>query len=94
MKDQQHGAAVRPAARVIALTLLCALAMSACGRRIDLERAANTPPPATPTGAPVPPTPEQQVTPGPQAQPARSDEVLKQSDRREDDPFALPPTHR
>jgi hypothetical protein len=76
------------------LILAAALALSACGRRAQLAYPADTPGPATPAGATQPPTAAEQVTPPTQAQPARSDELLKQSDERESDPFDLPPAAR
>lgn len=76
-------------ATVAATALLAAL--GACGSKEDLEPAAGEVPPPLPIGATRSPTTEELTTPDAQARPARSDELLKRSERRESDDFDLPP---
>ena len=78
------------ATNIIALAAV-ALALAACGNRADLVRSANSPGPAIPKGEPDAPTFAEQTTPSTQARPQRSDEVLRRSEERTDDPFDLPP---
>lgn len=77
--------------RKTAGALVVALSLAACGKVGDLEPR---------TGQGLPPkaygqTSEQSAkalsTPSVQARPGRSDELLRRSERREDDPFDLPP---
>ena len=71
--------------------LLPAIALGACGKMGDLEpRLASKPIPAA-YGSDKPATPGELVTASAQARPGRSVELLRRSDRREDDPFDLPP---
>lgn len=79
--------------RMIASGVLL-LAVTACGLRKDLAYPAGTPGPAVPAGATEAPTPAELTTAGAQARPTRSDEVLRRSEERQDDPFDLPPTGR
>lgn len=76
--------------RLVVLALLAALA--ACGSKKPLTRPAGDPVPATPYAADTAPDSDAMVTPDSQSRPDRSDEVLKRSERREDDRFSLPPT--
>jgi hypothetical protein len=77
------------------MLLLCAgLALAACGRRADLAYPTGSTGPATPAGATVPPTPRQLTEPNAEARPERDDEVLRQSEEREPDPYDLPPEGR
>lgn len=83
-------------AKANALLLLAASAVSlamlgACGKREDLKPAAGQAPPPLPIGAKRQPTTEELTTPSAQARPARSEELLKRSERREPDDFDLPP---
>ena len=75
--------------RVAALTLACALA--ACGKVGDLEPRTGQALPPKAYGQTATPTAEMLSTPSVQAQPGRSDELLRRSERREDDPFDLAP---
>jgi hypothetical protein len=77
----------------IALLTLAALALLAgCGRREPLKPAAGQAPPPAPALSPTPPTTDEMLTPMPITRPNRQDDSLTKSQRREDDPFDLPPT--
>ena len=73
------------------LMILGLLALGGCGQRGDLKPAADTPLPVAPVGARATPTPQALLTPSIQARPLRSDELLKSSEQRPRDDFALPP---
>ena len=78
--------------RTLIVTIGAAAALlGACGAKEDLKPAANQPAPTIPVGATRAPTTEELTTPDAQARPARSDELLKRSERREPDDFDLPP---
>jgi predicted small lipoprotein YifL len=77
------------AAALTSAALLATLA--ACGSKEDLKPVAGQPAPVIPLGASRAPTTEELTTPDAQALPARSDELLKRSERREPDDFDLPP---
>ena len=87
---------------IAATSALVALALSGCGRRGELAfpkpaasgavAAANPATPATPVGAKAPPKPGELIAPTPQERPARSDELLRQSEQRQSDEFDLPPS--
>ena len=77
--------------RILVTTFAAAALLGACGAREDLKPAANQPAPVIPVGATRAPTTEELTTPDAQALPARSDELLKRSERREPDDFDLPP---
>lgn len=68
--------------------------LTACGRRADLVYPVGTAGPATPRGSSAPPTAAKLTEPTTEARPARDDEVLRQSEEREPDPFDLPPERR
>lgn len=74
------------------LILLAALAVSACGLRTNLTPEQGKTLPIKPITANAVPTAEQLLTPDTQARPKRSDEQLRRSEERRDDPFDLPPT--
>ena len=76
-----------------ALLPLLALALAGCGSRGDLKPSASTTPPIKPYGAIATPTPQDLLNPSVQARPRRTDELLRNSDRRADDPFDLPPSN-
>ena len=67
------------------------LALAACGGRTALAPKAGASLPIKPETAATTPTPDQLLTPEIQARPKRSDEQLKQSEERQNDPFDLPP---
>lgn len=72
------------------LLALC-LALAACGKVGDLEpRSGNSLPPKA-FGQKTEQSAEALSTPSVQARPGRSDELLRRSERREDDPFDVPP---
>ena len=75
----------------IALALIAALALTACGQRADLKPLAGEQLPPPPLGASEPKSPEELLTPPTQPAPERSVELRRRSEEREDDPFALPP---
>ena len=70
---------------------LALLALAACGSRGPLKPAPNAALPPAPYAATATPTPDQLMTPSAQARPARSDELLRSSERRTSDDFDLPP---
>lgn len=76
----------RIVAALIALGLL-----ASCGGRADLRPQQGKSLPVKPETAAQTPQPEDLIAPSTQARPARSDEQLKRSEERRDDPFDLPP---
>jgi hypothetical protein len=75
----------------IGSALLLALTTVACGKVGALEpRAGNAMPPKA-YGQKAEQTAEALTTPSVQARPGRSDELLRRSERRVEDPFDLPP---
>lgn len=73
------------------LVLGTALCFAGCGKVGDLEpRTGNAMPPKA-YGQTAAQTAEALSTPSVQARPSRTDELLKRSERREDDPFDVPP---
>ena len=79
--------------KVHSIGLLCAgtVMLAACGNRGTLEppKGQSLPPPVY--GEATAPTGEQLLEPSTQAQPERSDELLRRSEKRQDDKFDLPP---
>lgn len=71
--------------------LMGAAALSACGQRGDLVRKPAEPGPAVATGENSAANFAELTTPGTQARPQRSDEVLLRSEERRSDQFDLPP---
>ncbi len=71
--------------------LLPVIALAACGKVGDLEPRTGSKPIPTAYGKDKPETADELVTASAQARPGRSVELLKRSQRREDDPFDLPP---
>jgi hypothetical protein len=69
-----------------------AVALSACGGRVNLKPKEGNAFPMKAETAQAVPTVEQLITPDTQAVPKRSDEQLKRSERRREDKFDLPPT--
>ena len=71
--------------------VLLALGVAGCGKVGDLQpRSGNSLPPKA-YGQKSEQTAEALTTPSVQARPGRTDELLRRSERREDDPFDLPP---
>ena len=76
--------------RTVVLVLL-ALGIAGCGKVGDLQpRNGNSLPPKA-YGQKSEQTAEALTTPSVQARPGRTDELLRRSERREEDPFDLPP---
>ena len=70
---------------------LLALSLTACGKVGDLEPAAGQAMPAKAYGQSEVPGAEELTTPSVQTRPGRSDELMRRSERRRDDPFDLAP---
>ena len=77
--------------RILVTTFAAAALLGARGAKEDLKPAANQPAAVIPVGATSAPTTEELTTPDAQARPARSDDLLKRSEKREPDDFDLPP---
>lgn len=75
--------------RIAALAL--AALLSACGGRQPLKPVEGQRLPAVPVGAAAAPTAAELTDPSSQARPERNVELLRQSEKRRDDPFDLPP---
>jgi hypothetical protein len=71
--------------------LSAALSLAACGKVGDLEPRTGQSLPPKAYGQTSEQSAEALSTPSVQARPGRSDELLRRSERREDDPFDLPP---
>ncbi|MEL6875422.1 MAG: lipoprotein [Pseudomonadota bacterium] len=65
--------------------------LSACGNRGPLEPPKGQSLPPVTYGEAQPDTADQLLEPGTQARPERSDELLRRSEKRQDDKFDLPP---
>lgn len=75
-----------------ALTVaLSTLAVAGCGKMGDLEPKAGQAMPAKAYGQTEAPGAEELSAPSVQTRPGRSDELMRRSERRRDDPFDLPP---
>jgi predicted small lipoprotein YifL len=78
--------------RTAKITGILALAMLAgCGKVGPLEPKAGQTPPAKSYGQEAVPTPDDLMKPTEQSRPGRSDELMRRSERRTNDPFDLPP---
>lgn len=71
--------------------LCAAVALTACGGRVKLQPRQGENLPVKPEASLAQPTVDQMITPGPQAKPKRSDDLLTRSEERRDDKFDLPP---
>ena len=71
--------------------IFTALLLSACGNRGVLEPAKGKSLPPAVYGEDKPATGEELIEPSTQAHPQRSDELLRRSEKRQDDKFDLPP---
>jgi hypothetical protein len=71
--------------------VLFAIALGSCGKIGNLEPKAGSQPIPTAYGSDKPAAADTLATPNAQARPGRSVELLRRSERREDDPFELPP---
>ncbi len=67
------------------------LSLAGCGARGKLKLPEGEPPPPPAYGSTATPTPEALTTPTTQQRPQRSDEILRNSEERPNDPFQLPP---
>jgi predicted small lipoprotein YifL len=67
------------------------LSLAGCGQRGQLELPEGETPPPAPYGATTAPDAVDLTTATTQQRPSRSDEILRQSDERPNDPFQLPP---
>lgn len=65
--------------------------LTACGKAGPLEPKAGQAPPVKAYGQAEMPDSEKLVTASEQARPGRSDELMRRSERRVEDPFDLPP---
>lgn len=81
----------RNKAVLVALLAVGSLSLGACGKKVELKPGAGETLPVAPAGAETPPTADDLITPKPQTRPDRSDELLRRSEKRKDDPFDLPP---
>ncbi|OYW44922.1 MAG: hypothetical protein B7Z08_12160 [Sphingomonadales bacterium 32-68-7] len=79
-------------ARAVAVALL-ALGLAACGTQRDLQPVAGASLPPPPYGRSDAPSAAELLERDPQAAPVRSEELRRQSEEREDDPFDLPPSN-
>lgn len=77
--------------RKIAGTALVVLTLSACGKVGDLQPKAGQAMPDKAYGQSEIPGAEELSTPSVQTRPGRSDELMRRSERRRDDPFDLAP---
>jgi len=71
--------------------LCAALLLAACGSQRDLRPPAGQQLPPAPYGRADRPAAAELLEPSTQAVPIRSEELRRQSEEREDDPFDLPP---
>jgi predicted small lipoprotein YifL len=71
--------------------ILALMTLAACGKVGPLEPKAGQAPPAKAIGQTEAPGSEALMTPSEQARPGRSDELMRRSERRVNDPFDLPP---
>ena len=77
--------------RKMAGTALVVLTLSACGKVGDLQPKAGQSMPDKAYGQTEAPGAEELSTPSIQTRPGRSDELMRRSERRRDDPFDLAP---
>ena len=73
------------------VVLIMALLLAGCGSARDLRPPKGEPLPVAPYGATETPNSSALLTPGAQARPQPSDELLKNSEERRSDEFDLPP---
>lgn len=76
----------------LGLIILAGALLASCGARSSLRPAEGRSLPMRPFTAGEALTPEQLLKTDTQAQPNRSDEQLKKSEKRRDDKFDLPPS--
>lgn len=71
--------------------LFLAVLLAGCGASRGLKPEPGEQLPVAPYGATATPQPGDLLTPGTQARPGRSDELLRNSEERRSDEFDLPP---
>ena len=77
--------------RIKIVGIVSLAALTACGKVGPLEPKVGQAPPAKAYGQTAVPDSEALVIASEQARPGRSDELMRRSERRTDDPFDLPP---
>jgi predicted small lipoprotein YifL len=82
---------MRKSTAILVPLSLLALALSACGKKGELQRAPGMTAPPLAFGENKPKTSDQLLEPSTQATPERSSEILVRSEVRGDDPFDIPP---
>ncbi|MEO6153677.1 MAG: hypothetical protein ABIT09_10285 [Croceibacterium sp.] len=80
--------------RRLAIFAGLAVALAACGSQRDLRPAMGSELPPPPFGRADRPTANELLAVSAQAAPVRSEELRRQSEERQDDPFDLPPEDR
>jgi hypothetical protein len=75
----------------LAIVLVGAALLSACGSRAPLTPPEGASLPPAPTGATAPPNADELLRRDALAAPERSVELRRRSEERQDDPFDLPP---
>ena len=75
----------------VAVIILLALGLAACGSRAQLRPQPGDELPVAPFGREDRPTADSLLKLPPQAQPERNVELRRRSEERTDDPFDLPP---
>ncbi len=77
--------------RILSALILTGVALSGCGKVGPLEPRSGSAAPAKAYGAEAVAGADDLMTPAVQTRPGRSDELMRRSERREEDPFDLPP---
>ena len=75
----------------VLILMAATLALGGCGARGALVPPSQQSLPVKAYGATTTPTPDDLLKPPVQTRPKRSDELLRNSEERRDDPFDLPP---
>ncbi|MGN6373941.1 MAG: hypothetical protein ACTHMG_00130 [Sphingomonas sp.] len=75
----------------LCMAAILPLGLAACGSANQLTPAPGEQLPVAPYGAEARPTSKQLLTPSTQARPERDTDLLKNSEKRQPDPFDLPP---
>lgn len=74
-------------------TLLALAVLAGCGKQALLQPATGQSAPPAPVWAKAAPTPEEMLTPPPEAAPERVDDIIRRPEQeRVDDPFDPPPS--
>ena len=75
----------------LSLLVVASIGIAGCGKVGELEPKAGAAMPSRAYGQTDPQTATALITPSVQSRPGRSDELLRRSEPRSDDPFDLPP---